>query len=174
MIYMVEMDLADRSDEAAWHGWYLAHIGKLLGVPGFEASQRFVSLQPIAAPFLALHEVKSADVFTSSAYAAVGGPSATGEWQARMTNWRRNLFDGVTESPDVGQDELLIVLDVRRDAPDKLATEAVWLTSVGLDRSVDACGLAVVSRDYAVGSFAGHASVRCYKPLTKKLRAADI
>ena len=174
MIYMVEMDLADRSNEAAWHGWYLAHIGKLLGVPDFEASQRFVSLHPIAAPFLALHQVKSADVFTSLAYGAVGGPSATGKWQARMTNWRRNLLDGVAESPDVGQDELLIVLENRQDVPDNFAKAAVWLTSIGLDRSVDACGLVVVSQDYAVGSLAGHASVRCYKPLTKKLRAADI
>ena len=41
---------------------------------------------------MALHEVASADVFTSPAYRAQAGPSNTGEWQAKMSNWHRNLF----------------------------------------------------------------------------------
>ncbi len=174
MIYMVEMDLADRCEETAWHAWYLSHIGKLLTVPGFEASQRFVSVHPTMSPFLALHEVASADVFTSAAYRTVGGPSATGKWQARMTNWQRNLLDGLVESPDVGQDELLIVLNDQQGVPGSLTGGVVWLTGVGLDRSVNAVGLAVVNQDLDVAAFAGDANVCCYKPLTKKLRAADI
>ena len=28
-------------------------------------------------------------------------PGGTGEWQALMNNWYRNVFDGVAETPDV-------------------------------------------------------------------------
>ncbi len=174
MIYMVEMDLADRSDETAWHAWYLSHIGKLLTVPGFEASQRFVSIHSTAAPFLALHEVASADIFTSAEYGTVGGPSATGIWQARMTNWQRNLLDGLAETPDVPQDRLLVVVKDKQDLTDKLPGDAVWLTGVGLDRTVNSLGLAVVSKDVDAAAFISDPNVRCYKPLTKKLRSGDI
>ena len=57
MLYMVEMELPDRSREAQWHDWYVAHIRKLLTLDGYFASQRFEALTPRAAPFLAIHDV---------------------------------------------------------------------------------------------------------------------
>ena len=174
MIYMVEMELPDRSDIAAWHDWYLAHIAKLLSVPDFEASQRFQSVEPTQAPFLALHQVKGADVFISAAYRAVGGPSATGEWQAKMTNWSRNLLEGLNESPDVASDEWLVVLDEQKDVPTGLVDRVTWLRGVGLDQSVTARGLAVVGPDFDISSLRQMPSVTCYTPLTRKLRHGDI
>jgi hypothetical protein len=53
MIYMVEMALLDTARRAEW-----------------EASQRFEALHAAASPFVALHEVDSADVFTGPTYRA--------------------------------------------------------------------------------------------------------
>ena len=63
MIYMVEMDMRLDDRETEWHAWYLAHIKVLLSVPGFRASQRFQSLMPCPAPYLALHQVDSGAIF---------------------------------------------------------------------------------------------------------------
>src|SRR5262249_26990178 len=111
MIYMVEMALDDRAREAEWHAWYLSHIRKLLAVPGFNASQRFAALHDTPSPFLALHEVASAALFESREYRAVGGPSGTGEWQHRMSNWHRNLYEGLEATPEVAPHEFLLVVD---------------------------------------------------------------
>ena len=101
MIYMVEMDMKLGDREAEWHDWYLAHIKVLLTVPGFRASQRFQSILPCLAPYLALHQVDSGELFDSPEYRARGGPSSTGEWRELHLNWRRNLLDGLAETPDV-------------------------------------------------------------------------
>jgi hypothetical protein len=140
MIYMVEMDLADGTRKPEWHDWYLAHIKKLLTVPGFNASQRFQALTPTPSPWLALHDVSSGAVFESPDYRAKGGPSGTGEWQARMTNWYRNLFDGLAEAPEVPQGAHLIVIEAGARLPAGLEGRVTWLTSVGLDRSARASG----------------------------------
>src|SRR5580658_5569396 len=62
VIYMVEMDMRLGDREAEWHAWYLAHIKVLLSVPGFRTSQRFQSILPAPAPYLALHQVDSGDL----------------------------------------------------------------------------------------------------------------
>ncbi len=102
MLYMVEMDLPDRSREVAWHAWYVSHIRKLLTVTGYNGAQRFRALAASASPFLAIHDVDDAGVFDSAEYHAVGGPTGTGQWQALMTNWHRNLFTGCDAMPAVG------------------------------------------------------------------------
>ena len=70
MIYMVEMALLDTARRAEWDAWYVAHQHRLLSIPGFRASQRFEAIHPVTSPFVALHEVDSADIFTSPAYRA--------------------------------------------------------------------------------------------------------
>ena len=69
MIYMVEMALLATERRAEWDAWYVAHQHRLLSIPGFRASQRFESIHP-AESFVALHEVDSADIFTSPTYRA--------------------------------------------------------------------------------------------------------
>ena len=101
MLYMVEMALLDTARRAEWEAWYVAHQHRLLSIPGIHASQRFECIHAAAAPFVALHEVDGPEVFASDAYRAQAGPSNTGEWQAKMGNWHRNLFRGLDRSPDV-------------------------------------------------------------------------
>src|ERR1700722_20972454 len=99
MIYMVEMDMRLDDREAEWHEWYLAHIKILLSVPGFRASQRFQSILPAPAPYLALHQVDSGALFDSPEYRSRGGPRSTGEWRGRPFNLGRNLVDGPARAP---------------------------------------------------------------------------
>ena len=66
MLYMVEMELPDRSRLADWHAWYNAHIGKLLTVDGYDGGQRFEAVGPAESPFLAIHDVSGPELFTST------------------------------------------------------------------------------------------------------------
>src|SRR5262245_5162693 len=143
MIYMVEMALLDLTRRAEWDTWYVAHQHRLLSIPGFHASQRFETVHPAASPFVALHEVDGPEVFTSPPYRAKAGPINTGEWQAKMGNWHRNLFAGIDHAPKVPMDARLVVVeDVGPALQDHVSVQ--WMEAVGLDRSVKRRGLAVL------------------------------
>jgi hypothetical protein len=169
---MVEMDMDVGEREAEWHEWYLAHIKTLLTVPGFRASQRFKALLPTPAPYLALHQVDSGAVFDSPEYRDRGGPASTGQWRDLHRNWRRNLLNGVDRTPDVPMTAHLVVLDNARDVSLPAGISVGWLTGIGLDSSVEHCGLAVVTfvppalREIAEAD----PRVRIYQPISPKLR----
>jgi hypothetical protein len=173
VIYMVEMDMRLGGREAEWHAWYLAHIKVLLTVPGFRASQRFQSVLPVPAPYLALHEVDSGAIFDSPEYTARGGPASTGEWRALHLNWRRNLLDGLAQTPDVPASAHLLRLENARDIKLPAEIAVSWTKAVGLDRDAGEFGLAVIDdpapfldqarRDQRIG---------LYRPISEKLREA--
>jgi hypothetical protein len=183
MIYMVEMDLLDTPRRAEWEAWYVAHQWKLLSIPGIRASQRFETIHPARSPFVALHQVDSADVFTSPAYRAQAGPGNTGEWQAKMDNWHRNLFDAAS-SPDVPMDARLVVVEdgaveERHGFAETLRARGVqgaisgppaiqWAKAVGLDRSVTRRGLAILPPATA-DVLAGTPGFRVLRPLGPRL-----
>ena len=166
---MVEMALLDIARRAEWDAWYVAHQHRLLSIPGIHASQRFEAIHAAESPFVALHEVDSAEIFTGPSYRAQAGPSNTGEWQAKMGNWHRNLFDGVDHTPDVPMDARLLVIEADGGSalPDRVSVE--WMKAVGLDRSVPRRGLAVVPP--ATGDrLSGTRGVRVLKPIGPRLR----
>ena len=169
MIYMVEMALLDIARRVEWDAWYVAHQHRLLAIPGIRASQRFEAIHAAAAPFVALHQVDSAEIFTSPAYRANAGPGNTGEWQTKMGNWHRNLF-GVDGTPDVPMSARLVVVEDGAPAlPDRVPVQ--WMDAVGLDRSVRRRGLAVMSPATADG-LVGTEGVRVLKPLGPRLSTA--
>lgn len=169
MIYMVEMALRDTARRAEWDAWYVAHQHRLLAIPGFRASQRFEAIHPATSPFVALHEVDTADVFTSAAYRAQAGPTNTGEWRTRMDNWHRNLFDA-DHAPDVPDGARLVVIEHDTPAATTNGVGVTWMTAVGLDRSVPRRGLAVVAAP-AAGALVGEAGIRVLAPIGPRLRA---
>jgi len=174
MIYMVEMDFPHPERLREWHEWYLAHIRVLLTVPGFRASQRFHAIVETPAPYLALHEVESAGLFDSAAYRSRGGPASTGEWRQLQTNWRRNLLEGLDETPDVPADRHVLLLDEARDVRLPTGIGVTWLRGVGLDATVKECGLAVLTDPAPLLDLARHdPRVRIYRPISEKIRAAS-
>src|SRR5713101_10178375 len=172
MIYMVEMALLDLARRAEWDAWYVAHQHRLLSIPGIRASQRFEAIHAAESPFVALHEVGSPEVFTGPTYRAKAGPSNTGEWQAKMGNWHRNLFDGLDHTPDVPMDSRLVVVEDEAGAAPPAGVTLTWLTAVGLDRSVRRRGLAVMPSATADG-LVGTRGVRVLRPIGPRLRRKD-
>lgn len=170
MIYMVEMALLDTARRAEWDAWYVAHQHRLLSIPGFHARQRFETIHPAVSPFVALHEIASADLFTSPAYRAQAGPNNTGEWQAKMNNWHRNLF-ALDHTPDVPMEARLVVIETEGAAALPNDTSITWMETVGLDRSVPRRGLAVMPPATA-DRLAGIPGLRVLKPIGPRLRAA--
>jgi hypothetical protein len=174
VIYMVEMDMRLDDREAEWHAWYLAHIKVLLSVPGFRASQRFRSILPAPAPYLALHQVDSGTIFDSPEYRSRGGPSSTGAWRERHSNWRRNLLEGLAETPDVPAGAHLLRLENADDVALPAGIAVAWTRAVGLDRDADAFGLAVIDDPAPLLELAhGDERVRLYRPISEKLREAE-
>ncbi len=169
MIYMVEMALLDTARRAEWDVWYVSHQHRLLSIPGFRASQRFEAIHAAESPFVALHEVDSPEIFAGPTYRAKAGPSNTGEWQAKMGNWHRNLF-AVDHTPDVPMDARLVVVEDGTPValPDRVPVQ--WMAAVGLDQSVRRRGLAVMSPAKADG-LVGTPGVRVLKPIGPRLRA---
>jgi len=169
MIYMVEMALLETGRRAEWDAWYVAHQHKMLAIPGFRASQRFEAIHAATSPFVALHEVDSADIFTSAPYRAQAGPSNTGEWQAKMGNWHRNLFD-LAHTPEVAMDARLVVIEHSAGSTVPKEISVTWMDAVGLDRSVQRRGLAVLPPAPA-DTLVGTKGVRVLKPIGPRLRA---
>jgi hypothetical protein len=169
VIYMVEMALLDTARRAEWEAWYVGHQHRLLSIPGIRASQRFEALHAATSPFVALHEVDSPDVFTGPAYRAKAGPTNTGEWQTKMNNWHRNLFDGIEHTPDVPMDARLLVIEPDAGAALPATISVAWMRAVGLDRTVERRGLAVVSAP-AAQALAGAPGIRVLRPLGPRLR----
>ena len=171
---MVEMDMTLGDREVEWHAWYLAHINVLLSVPGFRASQRFQSLLPCPAPYLALHQVDSGAIFESPEYRSRGGPGSTGDWRALHLNWRRNLLDGIAETPDVPQGSTLLRLENARDVALPAGIAVAWTKVAGLDRDATEFGLAVIANPAPVMDLArADPLVRLYRPISEKLREKD-
>src|SRR5262245_20811734 len=170
MIYMVEMALLDTARRAEWDAWYVAHQRRLLSIPGFRASQRFEAIHQADSPFVALHEVESADIFTGPVYRSQAGPSNTGEWQAKMGNWHRNLF-ALDHSPDVPPDSRLVVVEEAGRSAVSSGAPVTWMDAVGLDRSVQQRGLLVTSPATA-DQLAGKPGLRVLRPIGPRLRSA--
>jgi hypothetical protein len=168
---MVEMDMRLGDREAEWHAWYLAHIKVLLSVPGFRASQRFQSILPAPAPYLALHQVDSGAIFESPEYRSRGGPGSTGEWRALHLNWRRNLLDGLVETPDVPAGAHLLRLENVRELVLPTGISVGWTKAVGLDADADEFGLAVIGDPLPLLDLAKtDPRVRLYRPISEKIR----
>lgn len=170
MIYMVEMDMKLGDREAEWHAWYLAHIKVLLSVPGFRASQRFQSLLPCPAPYLALHQVDSGAIFDSPEYHSRGGPGSTGEWRALHLNWRRNLLDDIAETAEAPPGQTLLRLEGARDVALPAGISPVWSNVAGLDRDTAEFGLVVIGDPAPLIDLAkADRRVRLYRPISEKL-----
>ena len=170
MLYMVEMDFRNPAREADWHVWYIGHVAKLVRtVPGFRASQRFRAMTPTPSPWLAMHDVVSGAVFESKEYKANGGPASTGEWQSAHTNWYRNLFAGIDNTPEVAARRPPARAGGRCQAAGAGAPSVTWLESAGLDRTAGRRGLAIVPPGRLTAGLFDLPGVRIFKPISPRI-----
>lgn len=167
MLYMVDCAFSDSDREAAWNAYYTRRkLDEVLAVPGFRTSQRFKSVNPITAPYLAIHTVDSGDVLASEAYRSLGGGSFDKDFQGCITNWSRNLFSGLDQAPAIAEDELLAVADEGREALAQAEVPFSWLQIAGLDRSVQYRGIACVTRTQGERlAQTSNGIVRLYSPM---------
>jgi hypothetical protein len=169
MIYMVEMDFRDPAREYDWHTWYIGHVTQLIrNVPGFRATQRFRAITPTPSPWLAMHEVEGPHVFESREYKANGGPTSTGEWKDRHTNWYRNLFDGCDVIPAVPLDAHLLMGEGNAALPADLAQ--IELKSAGLDKTSEGRRFAIVPDGRLNARMFDLKGVRVFRPITPQVR----
>lgn len=174
MLYMVDVDFAQAALQAEWDAWYMQHIEVLLAVPGVRTAQRFKCLTQCPSPYLTIYSVDSAQVFESGGYRTRGGRGSTGKWQPLMTNWHRNLFDGVAIAPAVSEEMHLLVTESQPNEIAGCGCDFSWLENAGLDRTVPRRGIAVVSAANAGGiTEKARGRVRAYWPLTPQLLASQ-
>ena len=170
MIYMVACRFAEARDTnrlAEWNRYYDGpKLDTLLSLPGFLGSQRFCCTHETAAPYLALHSVRDAQVFDEH-YAQNGGGGFEG-WDGAIDNWSRDLFDGLDAAPAVGDDDYLVITDDPATAAALTGVEFAWLDSAGLDQSVRRRALAVLpSEDGEDLVDFRPAALRLYRPITQ-------
>jgi len=141
MLYMVELDLPHPALLDEWQAWYGEHLRVLLSIPGILSAQRFRSITPSASPFVAIYTIAGADVMTSPAYRAQAGPKSPGRWSELMTNWYRNVLDGLDCAPEVPPGGWLAIMDRRTAAAPPLPQGFIALRPVALDCSIVERGL---------------------------------
>ena len=109
MIYTVECSFADPHSEAEWNRFYsVDKLPALISVAGFHTSQRFKAISRGCPVYLALHTIDGLEVLTGDEYRQKGGGNFA-RWQQHITDWHRNLYDGIGIAPAVNKDELLVL-----------------------------------------------------------------
>ncbi|HEY0295589.1 MAG TPA: hypothetical protein VGC69_09690, partial [Bordetella sp.] len=175
MIYITEMAFEDPDLLDAWHAFYLENIANLQSCPGFLASQRFESVVDVIAPFTAIHEIESPEVFTSDIYRKRGGRQSNGDWQPLMTHWHRNLYAGLDATPRVAPTAFLVYFDApraeaERELPLPSRASVNWLELVGLDRTIPHRGISVLDDASDQIAFARQdPRVKVFRPITEKI-----
>ncbi len=173
MIYMVEMGFSAFALREKWDEWYLSHMKILVTIPGLTATQRFEALHDHIQPFVALHEVTGPELFDSPGYKAQAGPASTGEWRDLHTNWVRNVYAGMVQTPDVPMGAFLFIAEDGSQANIPPGITQHRLDAVGLDRAPERRWLAITDQPSVAVQTIGKQGVRVLKPLTPRLLAGQ-
>ena len=171
MIYLVACRFTDESDparESQWNDYYDGpKLDALLSLDGFTGSQRFRCAHAHPAPYLALHTITGPEVMDQHYRDAGGG--GFGGWEPWISNWTRDLFTGLDESPEVAPGSYLAITADESTAQALTGIDFAWLVNGGLDGSVDRLALAVL--DEADGSDLlafRPTALNLYRPITDR------
>lgn len=173
MIYTVECSFADPGSEAEWNDFYsLDKLPALISVSGFRTSQRFKALSRGCPVYLALHSVDGLDVLTGEEYRQKGGGNFA-RWQRHITDWRRNLYDGVERAPAIAEGEYL-ALSARGPEPlIGLGLTPYAMHAVAMDKLPEYRWLAKVEGAKTPGVERLTEDVHVYAPMTTQLTSDD-
>ena len=172
MLYIVEMALNPGHTDEDWERWAIEMkpAELLMTVPGIRSCQRFKGVSdPLA--YYAHYDIDGAEVLTSPAYRGVGGGVRVKNWNSHnIAYWHRNIVEGVASVPAVPEGYLLLVKNASSlDFPDE-GMPFIRLTTVGLDKTAQYRGIAVVPAGEAKLRISRDSDIRVYKPIAPQMR----
>ncbi len=135
MIYTVECSFAEPLRETEWNEFYSGRkLPALVSVSGFHTSQRFKAIRSGCPVYLAVHNIDGLDVLNGDEYREKGGGNF-GRWQSDITDWHRNLYDGVDPAaPDVTTGEVLLLTSSGPDALAQLGLMPQAMHAVAMEK----------------------------------------
>lgn len=172
MIYTVECSFADPASEAEWNNFYsLEKLPALISVSGFHTSQRFRALSAGCPIYLAVHSIDNLDVLQGDEYRQKGGGNFA-RWQQHITDWHRNLYDGLDHAPAIGADEYLVVSAIGPEPLVKMGLMPYQMHAVALEKSPGHRWLAKLDR--SAESVAEHLleGLHIYSAMTEQLKSS--
>ncbi|MFJ6012891.1 hypothetical protein [Streptomyces sp. NPDC092952] len=133
MIYTVECGFVESTREGEWNDFYSdLKLPALISVTGFRTSQRFKAISAGCPAYLAVHTIDGLEVLNGDEYREKGGGNFA-RWQPDITDWRRNLYDGIDRAPDVVAGEYLALSSTGPEALTRLglAPHAMHAVAMG-------------------------------------------
>jgi hypothetical protein len=174
MIYTVECSFADPAYEAEWNDFYsLSKLPALISVTGFHTSQRFKAVGSGCPVYLALHTIDGLDVLTGAEYQVKGGGNFA-RWQRHITDWHRNLYDGLDRAPAVTSGELLVVCQGDAEPLLKAGIALFPMHAVALEKFPEHRWIGALDQQSARAAARLSSQVQLYAPMTPQLRSAHI
>ena len=170
MIYTVECNFNNPSEETRWNNFYSSDkLPALISVPGFLTSQRFKAQTYNCPSYLAIHTITRVDVLTSIDYREKGGGNFA-RWQHFITEWHRNVYEGIEMAPNVVEKEYLLLCSSSPDQLQQLKLTPFALNAVALDRFPEFRWLATID-GIEIGNIirALPKEVHLYEPLGMQL-----
>ena len=169
MIYTVECSYANPASEAEWNDFYsLEKLPALISVHGFHTSQRFKALSAGCPVYLAVHSIDSLDVLQGDEYREKGGGNFA-RWQQHITDWHRNLYDGIERAPAAGVNEYLAVSAVGPEPLIALGLAPRAMQAVALEQFPGHRWLATLDRTMGIAVEDLPKGVHLYAPMTEQL-----
>jgi hypothetical protein len=84
------------------------------------------------------------------------------------------LFDGLETTPNVKDNEMLVLIEEKAALELDQQLNIYWLTSIGLDMNVERRGLAVTSLSKSPAISTDTSGVRVLKPIFNRLTKDDL
>lgn len=173
MIYTVECSFAEPTREDEWNEFYSEFkLPALISVTGFRTSQRFKAISTGCPVYLAVHTVDGLEVLNGDEYTEKGGGSFA-RWQPDITDWHRNLYDGLGRAPDVAVGEYLVLSSTGPEALTRLGLAPHAMHAVAMEENPGQRWLATTaSTDFPLLSQLPN-DVYAYVPMTPQLKIAS-
>ena len=173
MFYTVECSYSDPESEAEWNTFYSEQkLPALISVTGFTTSQRFHAVKPGCPAYLAIHTINNVETINSEDYRLKGGGNFS-RWQACITDWYRNLYEGESLAPAISADEILLMsAKAIGFLESEMGFPGLEMHAVGLDKYPEYRVAYVLPVEMA-SRFMDMPGVYLYEPMAAQLQSAE-
>ncbi|MFF8691582.1 hypothetical protein ACF08W_05185 [Streptomyces sp. NPDC015144] len=171
MIYTVECSFMEPTREGEWNDFYSdLKLPALISVTGFRTSQRFKAISAGCPVYLAVHTIDGHEVLDGDEYREKGGGNFA-RWQPDITDWHRNLYDGIDRAPDVVAGEYLVLSQTGQEALTRLGLVPHALHAVAMEKNPKMRWLATAESAEFPPPSQFPDGVHIYAPMTPQLNA---